>query len=197
MLWMLMAAATPPVLIKNSLVLHDRDYPTKMIEDGDAGVVSVHLYVTANGKVAGCKTTETSGSQALDALTCAIATRRARFTPAHDVGGQAVAGDYYIAVSWGTNSDVTPIQIPMQLGVKAIPPGYAQPAQMHVLFGGDGKPMRCDTAASSGSMAADRVICAAITVQANLAPSPKSGSDEPAAAMRTYVATLTTGALTP
>jgi hypothetical protein len=197
MLWMLMAAATPPVLIRNSLVLHDRDYPTKMIENGEAGVVSAHLYVAADGKVTGCKATETSGSQALDALTCTIAARRARFTPAHDIAGRAVAGDYYVAVTWGTNGDVAPIQIPMQLGVKAIPSGYAQPAQMYVLFGGDGKPTSCDTAASSGSMIADRAICAAITAQANLTPPPKSGSDEPAAAMRTYVATLTTGTLTP
>ena len=84
-----------------------------------------------------------------------------------------------------------PITIPMQMGVKALPAGYAQPAQMHVLFGGDGKPTRCDTAMSSGSAAADRAICATITREASMPP-PKSGSDEPAAATRTYVATLTT-----
>jgi len=187
---MLMAVATPPVMIKNSLVLHDHDYPTKLIENGDAGVVSAHLYVSTSGKVTGCKVTETSGSAALDALTCRIATQRARFTPARDAGGQVTAGDDYVAVTWGTGKDVMPIRIPMQMGVKALPAGYAQPAEMHILFGGDGKPMRCDTATSSGSAAADRAICAAIAREASMAP-PKSGSDEPAAATRTYVATLT------
>jgi len=193
MLWMLMAAAAPPVMIKNSLVLHDHDYPTKMIENGDAGVVSAHLYIAADGKVTGCKVTETSGAEALDALTCRLATQRARFAPARDAGGQAVAGDYYVAVTWGTNDDVTPIRIPMELGVKAMPAGYTQPAEMHVLFDGDGKPVRCDTATSSGSQAADRAVCAAITREASVKPAPKSGSDEAPVATRTYVATLTTG----
>jgi hypothetical protein len=85
----------------------------------------------------------------------------------------------------------------MELGVKAIPAGYAQPAQVRVLFGADGKPMRCDTTASSGSAAADRAVCAAIGAQAKVAPPPKSGSDEPAAATRTYIATLTTGSPAP
>jgi len=185
------AATQPPILIKNSLILADRDYPTKLIENGDAGVVTAHLAIAPDGRVSGCKVTETSGSDALDGLTCSIVTRRARFAPAHDAGGQAVAGDYYIAVTWGTNKDVMPITITMQMGVKAVPAGYARPAQMHVLFGGDGKPMRCDTATSSGSTAADRAVCASITGEASMTP-PRSGSDEPAAATRTYVATLTT-----
>ena len=194
MLWMLMAAATPPVMIKNSLVLHDHDYPTKLIENGDAGVVSAHLYVGTSGKVTGCKVTETSGSAALDALTCRIATQRARFTPARDAGGQVTAGDDYVAVTWGTNSDVTPIRIPMELVVKSLPADYMQPAQMHVLFGADGKPMHCYAATSSGSPAADRAVCAAINTQASVKPAPKSGSDEAPVATRTYIATLTTGA---
>jgi len=193
MFWMVMAAAfQPPVMIKNSLVVRERDYPTKLIENGDAGVVSTHLTVAADGHVNGCKVTETSGSQALDTLTCTIATHRARFTPARDAEGKPVEGDYWTAVTWGTNSDVTPINIPMELGVKALPPGYSQPAQMHVLFGADGKPMRCDAAMSSGSIVADRAVCAAISRQASIAP-PKSGSDEPAVGTRTYTATLTTG----
>ena len=193
MLWMLMAAATPPILIKNSLTLHERDYPTRMIEEGDAGVVSAHLYVGADGKVSGCKVTETSGSDALDALTCKIAAQRARFSPAHDAGGQAAAGDYYVAVAWGSGSDVAPIQIPMQLGVKAMPAGYRQAAWAHVLFGADGKPTRCDMTISSGSVAADRAVCAAIDAQASVKPTPKSGSAEAPVATRTYIATLTTG----
>ena len=194
MFWTLMAvvATQPPRLIKNSLVVHDQDYPTKAIENGDAGAVTAHLSIAPDGRVGGCKVTETSGSDALDGLTCRIATRRARFTPARDAEGKAVAGDYYIAVTWGTNKDVMPITIPMQMGVKALPAGYTQPAQMHVLFGGDGKPTRCDTATSSGSGAADRAICAAILREASMTP-PKSGSDEAATATRTYVATLTTG----
>jgi len=192
MLWMLMAAAAtqPPMMIKNSLVMHDRDYPTKAIENGDAGAVTAHLSIAPDGRVSGCKVTETSGSEALDGLTCSIAKRRARFTPARDVEGKAIAGDYYVAVTWGTGKDVMPIRIPMQMGVKALPAGYAQPAEMHLLFGGDGKQVRGDTATSSGSAAADRAICAAIAREASMAP-PKSGSDEPAAATRTYVATLT------
>lgn len=197
MLWMLMAAATQPVLIKNSLTLHEHDYPTKMIEEGDAGVVTTHLSVAANGEVSGCKVTETSGSDALDALTCKIATQRARFTPAQDASGQAVTGDYYVAVGWGTSKDATPIQVPMQLGVKAMPAGYKRAAWAHVLFGADGKPTRCELTESSGSAAADRAVCAAIRAQASVKPMPKSGSDEAPVATRTYVATLKTGMPTP
>lgn len=192
MFWMLMAAAVQqPVMIKDSLVVRERDYPTRMIENGDEGVVTMHLSVTADGRVSACKVSETSGSEELDALTCSIASRRARFMAARDASGSAVAGDYWTAVTWGTSKNIPPISIPMDLGVKTLPANYRQPAQMHVLFGADGKPTGCDTALSSGSAAADRAVCAAIRQQASIAP-PTSGSAEPAVATRTYIATLTT-----
>jgi TonB family protein len=187
MLWMLMAVAAQPALV--SMPMTERDYPTKLIEEGISGVVTVHLTVGANGQPSGCKVTESSGSEKLDALTCSIATRRAKFVAARDAGGQAVAGDYRTAIIWGSRGDVAPATEAMDLNVHKLPGGYVRPAQVQVLYGADGKPDRCETLSSSGSAAADRAVCGQLSGIVKVAP-PKSGSDEPAIAARTYVATL-------
>jgi TonB family protein len=188
MLWMLMAAAaTQPALV--AMPMTERDYPTKLIENGESGVVSVHLSVGANGQPTACKVTESSGSQALDALTCSIATRRARFVAARDAAGQATAGDYRTAIIWGSRGDVAPASEAMDLNVRKLPGGYVRPAHVQVLYGADGKPSHCEALLSSGSAAADRAVCSQLTGMVSVAP-PKSGSDEPATATRSYVATL-------
>src|SRR4051794_40828901 len=66
------------------------DYPAA--GNGVRGKVGVDLSVEEQGRVIGCRITQSSGSASLDVATCNILRRRARFTPAMDSNGNAALG---------------------------------------------------------------------------------------------------------
>jgi protein TonB len=70
------------------------DYPDAAKRNNETGTVRVRLQVGPNGRVTGCSVSQSSGSQALDNATCRLLSSRARFTPAHDSSGAAVADSY-------------------------------------------------------------------------------------------------------
>ena len=69
----------------------DEDYPAAALAAREQGSSSFTLDVGANGRVAGCTITRSSGSAALDSTTCRLLRSRARFTPAVDASGATVA----------------------------------------------------------------------------------------------------------
>lgn len=76
------------------------DYKSNWIRQEMTGKASFRLEIAADGKVIQCTITGSSGHAELDAATCALVTRRARFQPARTVGGEAVAGSYSNAIDW-------------------------------------------------------------------------------------------------
>ncbi|MGH6651982.1 MAG: energy transducer TonB [Sphingopyxis sp.] len=62
------------------------DYPVIAKREGRGGAVGFRLSVAPDGSVAACETMSSSGHPDLDAATCALLTRRARFEPS-DAGG--------------------------------------------------------------------------------------------------------------
>lgn len=76
------------------------DYPSRALREEQEGVTTVRLSVDAEGKVTGCTVTGSSGSSLLDDATCKNMQRRARFNPATDGQGRAVAGSYSQSVRW-------------------------------------------------------------------------------------------------
>jgi protein TonB len=50
--------------------------------------------------VTACALRSSSGSEALDAATCAVLQRRARFTPARDKDGKPMAAPAFQTVRW-------------------------------------------------------------------------------------------------
>jgi TonB family protein len=76
------------------------DYPGNAKREGREGTAGFRLAVGSDGKVFGCTITTTSGHSDLDAATCTSMTKRARFDPAKDAGGNAVAGSYQSRVCW-------------------------------------------------------------------------------------------------
>jgi TonB family protein len=76
------------------------DYPGNAKREGREGTVGFRLAVGSDGKVFGCTITTTSGHSDLDAATCTSLTKRARFDPAKDAGGNVVAGSYQSRVNW-------------------------------------------------------------------------------------------------
>lgn len=80
--------------------LSSDDYPAAAIRNEEQGRVAFMLSVDASGRVTACAITSSSGSAALDAATCRIMRSRARYTPARDANGKAIASQDRAAVSW-------------------------------------------------------------------------------------------------
>ena len=59
-----------------------------------------HSVCEADGRVSGCTITGSSGYSALDAATCALVIKRAKFQPARGGEGEPVAGSYSNAIDW-------------------------------------------------------------------------------------------------
>jgi protein TonB len=78
----------------------DSDYRTRWLREGMAGSARFTLAIDAAGKVTGCTITRSSGHAALDAATCTLVSKRARFNAARDGTGKPVAGRYDGAITW-------------------------------------------------------------------------------------------------
>lgn len=67
------------------------DYPAEAQRNGEEGTVQAELSVDERGRVTSCTVIRSSTHRSLDEATCGIVRRRARFNPARDVNGDAVA----------------------------------------------------------------------------------------------------------
>ena len=90
------AAAMRPILAYFS----NDDYPAAAMRAGEEGAVAFVLAVGTTGRVENCTVTQSSGSIALDAATCSIVSRRARFFPARDESGRAIPGTAQAEIKW-------------------------------------------------------------------------------------------------
>jgi periplasmic protein TonB len=80
--------------------ISDRDYPRGLSDAGVSGTVSVRYRVGIDGRASDCRITHSSGSDALDSLTCSLIVRRFRFRPARDGEGQPVPSTIIENHSW-------------------------------------------------------------------------------------------------
>jgi protein TonB len=76
------------------------DYRSSWINREWTGTARFRVEVTAEGRVANCTITASSGHAELDAATCDLVSRRARFEPARGGNGEKVSGSYASAVRW-------------------------------------------------------------------------------------------------
>ncbi|KHK89420.1 energy transducer TonB [Novosphingobium malaysiense] len=76
------------------------DYPTRDLRAGHSGTVRFRLAIDASGRVSECTIVQSSGYAGLDDATCRNVSRRARFEPATDAGGNQVAGTYAGTIRW-------------------------------------------------------------------------------------------------
>jgi protein TonB len=63
------------------------DYPAAAVAAEAQGTAQAELTIGPDGRVVGCNLTRSTGNNALDAATCNILRRRAKFTPARDSNG--------------------------------------------------------------------------------------------------------------
>jgi TonB family protein len=87
---------------RSSLVqfFSDDDYPADALLRNASGKVSYVLLIGADGRIADCTVMQSSGVAELDAQTCAILSRRARFTPATDASGKPVRDFVRGIINW-------------------------------------------------------------------------------------------------
>lgn len=63
------------------------DYPASALSSGAEGTAQASITIGPDGRVISCNITRSSGNGALDAATCNVIRRRAKFTPARDSNG--------------------------------------------------------------------------------------------------------------
>jgi TonB family protein len=97
--WEVLRSGPSPKVPLAALV-GDGDYPSKASDARAAGKAIVRLEIDLSGKVTRCDAVVSSGHEILDRQTCAIALRRARFEPAQDANGRAVAAPYVTSITW-------------------------------------------------------------------------------------------------
>ncbi|MFO6445655.1 energy transducer TonB [Erythrobacter sp. NE805] len=76
------------------------DYKPRWIMEEMAGTARFTLAIDAAGKVTGCTITRSTGHGPLDAATCQLVSKRARFEAARDNTGKPVAGSYTGTITW-------------------------------------------------------------------------------------------------
>ena len=80
------------------------DYPLIALRRMEHGTTTARFTITPEGRVANCRVT-VSASPSLDAKTCAVLVERARFVPARDARGTAVADRDKVRVRWVIPND--------------------------------------------------------------------------------------------
>jgi protein TonB len=78
----------------------DEDYPSSAARNEEQGTTRFRLAVGADGRVADCTVTGSSGSSALDSATCRLMKQRARFTPARNSSGDPTSDSVASAIRW-------------------------------------------------------------------------------------------------
>ena len=93
-------ASPAELLTPTTAVFTDRDYPRVALRKEQTGSTQIILLIDETGAVKDCTLAETSGAAVLDASTCGIILRRARFRPATDVNGKPVKSAYEQRITW-------------------------------------------------------------------------------------------------
>ncbi|WP_294329406.1 energy transducer TonB [uncultured Sphingomonas sp.] len=85
----------------------DDDYPATAARQNHQGTVAFQLTIDSSGFPAGCSVTQSSGFEELDQQVCSLMVQRARFSPARDASGKAIAAPYKGRFTWRMQQDET------------------------------------------------------------------------------------------
>jgi len=80
--------------------LRDNDYKSSWARRDLTGTARFRLDISKAGTITGCRVTGSTGHSELDAATCVLLEKRAKFEPARGRQGEPVAGTYSGAVRW-------------------------------------------------------------------------------------------------
>lgn len=114
-------AQSAPVELLQPVTVSPDDYPVVSLRNGTEGTVRILLTVEKDGRTSGCRILESANDPALDAKTCEIYLRQARFnTAADDRQRQAQA-----TVRWSLEDTATPAQATPPLPAQKKAPSVA------------------------------------------------------------------------
>jgi TonB family protein len=181
------AADAPPQSLANlASYVSDADYPVEAIRREEQGTVRFRLHITPEGRVGRCVIVETSGSPSLDETTCRIMTERARFTPARDSNGAAIADQIESRIKWVLPEESVEFEPPpvravslVDLATLARPQDYPIEARRQrregvvdiaIVIAADGSVEQCVVGQSSGSPLLDDRTCALVRERARFTP---------------------------
>jgi hypothetical protein len=140
MFWIALAAQiSMPVMDQASIwtLLSVDDVPLDIVPDGESRRVNVRVAVKPDGNIQNCRTEFSSGIPKLDAYTCAIILRRARFHPAIGLDGLPAYGVIRTAVTWAVNDTSRDWPADLELTVMKLPEGIKNSAFVNLMFAVD------------------------------------------------------------
>lgn len=76
------------------------DYPASALSALAEGETHALIDVSPEGRASNCRVIRTSGNQEIDEATCMIVTKRARYDPARNYEGGAIAAPFYLTFRW-------------------------------------------------------------------------------------------------
>lgn len=135
-LWMLAVVAAVPKGPADWITPYD--YPAAALAENRGGYSNFTLHISAAGKPIRCGITQSSGSNDLDAQTCALMMQRARFESARNSHGDAMPAVYRNRNRWwagmGSMPKATVPTPDMTLSVQGFPKGIENPTKIAVAF---------------------------------------------------------------
>lgn len=152
-------------------VFPERDIPREALFEPH-GDVGYRLVIGANGRVERCDVIAASGSSTLDAATCRLMQRRARFEPARDAEGRAVPDVVVSRASWALPPSVilanyvTANDYPLE----ALRRREQGRVSFELAMTAEGRASDCRILQSSGSALLDQRTCAIMRARAHLPP---------------------------
>jgi TonB family protein len=81
-------------------LIESEDYPGVSLDEMHSGSVTFALLIDEQGKIADCSVIGTSGAAALDAQSCAVVSKRARFKPAVGLDGKPAKSSLVQRITW-------------------------------------------------------------------------------------------------
>lgn len=161
------------------------DYPAQAKARGVEGTVAVRFAVTSEGRVSNCRRLHRQVSSILAEATCRSLTQRARYLPARDQAGRAIASedqlivafllpsgrviagiaDYGGAIPLHASGLISDADYNADVGRLGSPSVAAE-----VEIGTDGRVAHCSVPQTSGSVRVDRYTCNLIMARARFRP---------------------------
>jgi len=141
MFWLALAAqlSTPqPIKYPHWFSLDDN--PAYLVT---SEALIIRAIVRPDGRLQGCEI-EASSDQSLNAFTCGLVTKRAKYSPARWMDGSPAYGVDRMRVVWGVG-DPPLLRADVETTVEQLPKGVHSPVSVNVMFAADetGHPLLC------------------------------------------------------
>jgi hypothetical protein len=121
------------------------DFPADLVKAGDSKALLTRTTVRPDGTIQGCVAEVSSGDSSLDAYTCGLILRRAKFRPATWNDGSPAYGVLRVPVVWALSNEYQAVAPDLELSVNRLPDGARSPLALGVEVATDdkGRPSLC------------------------------------------------------